>query len=94
MEKLVYVVWKRPELSAEQLRTSMLGEVTEQLAGKALPDFGTVALLEYARPTRLFRFMAGANYDEKEGVVAINQVHHSTEHPSHIVLPVVVGRGD
>jgi putative CocE/NonD family hydrolase len=31
----------------------------------------------------------GANYDEKEGVVALNAVHCSKEHPSRIVLPVV-----
>jgi len=34
----------------------------------------------------------GANYDEKEGVVAINAVHHSREHASRIVLPVVAGK--
>lgn len=31
----------------------------------------------------------GRNYDEKEGVVAHNKVHHSKEHPSHIVIPIV-----
>lgn len=31
----------------------------------------------------------GNNYDESEGVVAHNAVHHSPEHPSRIVLPVV-----
>ncbi len=31
----------------------------------------------------------GKNYDEKEGVVARNQVHHSTKHPSQIRLPIV-----
>ena len=30
----------------------------------------------------------GNNYDETEGVVARNTVHHSPEYPSHIVLPV------
>jgi putative CocE/NonD family hydrolase len=31
----------------------------------------------------------GNNYDESEGVVAHNTVHHSPEHPSQIRLPVV-----
>ena len=31
----------------------------------------------------------GNNYDESEWVIAENAVHHSTEHPSHIVLPVI-----
>jgi putative CocE/NonD family hydrolase len=31
----------------------------------------------------------GNNYDESEGAVAINSVHHSTAHASRIVLPVV-----
>ena len=31
----------------------------------------------------------GNNYDETEGVVARNTVHHSREHASRIVLPVV-----
>ena len=31
----------------------------------------------------------GNNYDEAEGVVARNSVHHSAEHPSQIRLPVV-----
>ncbi len=34
----------------------------------------------------------GNNYDETEGVVAINNVHHSTTHASRIVLPVVRGK--
>ena len=31
----------------------------------------------------------GRNYDEKEGVVAHNKVHHSKEYPSHIEIPIV-----
>ena len=31
----------------------------------------------------------GRNYDETEGVVANNNVHHSEEYPSHIRIPVV-----
>jgi putative CocE/NonD family hydrolase len=31
----------------------------------------------------------GNNYDEKDGVVAHNVIHHSPEHPSVIVLPIV-----
>ena len=31
----------------------------------------------------------GKNYDEKEGVVAHNQVHHSSAYPSEIRLPIV-----
>ncbi|MHC5063758.1 MAG: CocE/NonD family hydrolase [Planctomycetota bacterium] len=31
----------------------------------------------------------GSNFDEVEGVVARNMVHHSPEHPSRIVLPIV-----
>ncbi|MCE2612164.1 CocE/NonD family hydrolase [Flavobacteriaceae bacterium D16] len=31
----------------------------------------------------------GRNYDEKEGVVANNKVHHSKKFPSHIVIPFV-----
>ncbi len=31
----------------------------------------------------------GNNFDEKEGVVAQNQVHHSKEHPSQIRIPIV-----
>jgi uncharacterized protein len=33
----------------------------------------------------------GKNYDEAEGVVATNTVHHSPAHPSQIRLPVVKG---
>jgi len=32
----------------------------------------------------------GRNYDETEGVVALNTVHHSERHPSQIRLPVVM----
>ena len=31
----------------------------------------------------------GNNFDEKEGVVAHNQIHHSKKYPSMIVLPIV-----
>ena len=31
----------------------------------------------------------GNNFDEKEGVVAINTVHHAQQRPSRIVLPVI-----
>ncbi len=31
----------------------------------------------------------GNNYDEKEGVVARNKIHHSAEYPSHIKIPIV-----
>ena len=31
----------------------------------------------------------GNNYDETEGVVAHNTIHHSAEHPSRIVLPIM-----
>ncbi len=31
----------------------------------------------------------GNNYDEKEGVVATNTIHHSATHPSHIKLPLI-----
>ncbi len=31
----------------------------------------------------------GNNYDEKVGVIAHNTIHHSDEHPSYLVLPVV-----
>lgn len=31
----------------------------------------------------------GNNYDESEGVVARNKVHHSAEYPSQIILPIV-----
>jgi putative CocE/NonD family hydrolase len=34
----------------------------------------------------------GRNYDESEGVVARNTVHHSAAHPSQIRLPVVGAR--
>lgn len=30
----------------------------------------------------------GNNYDEKEGVVALNKIHHSKNYPSKIILPV------
>lgn len=30
----------------------------------------------------------GNNYDESEGVVARNTIHHSKEYPSHITLPI------
>lgn len=36
----------------------------------------------------------GNNYDEKEGVVALNRVHHSKQHPSRVVLPVIPARSD
>ena len=31
----------------------------------------------------------GRNYDESKGVVAHNQIHHSADYPSHIVIPIV-----
>jgi len=31
----------------------------------------------------------GKNYDEVEGVVATNTIHHSADHPSRVVLPIV-----
>lgn len=31
----------------------------------------------------------GANYDEKEGIIAHNKVHHSKQYPSQISLPIV-----
>ncbi len=31
----------------------------------------------------------GKNYDEKEGVIATNSVHHSAKHPSFIKIPMV-----
>ena len=31
----------------------------------------------------------GNNYDESEGRPANNTIHHSAEHPSHVILPVV-----
>lgn len=31
----------------------------------------------------------GNNYDEKTGLVAHNKVHHSSEYPSHIQIPIV-----
>jgi putative CocE/NonD family hydrolase len=31
----------------------------------------------------------GNNYDESEGVIATNSIHHSSEYPSRIILPVI-----
>jgi predicted acyl esterase len=31
----------------------------------------------------------GDNFDESEGVVAKNVVHHSAQYPSYLVLPIV-----
>ncbi len=31
----------------------------------------------------------GNNYDESEGIVATNVIHHTEEHPSHLLLPVI-----
>jgi len=31
----------------------------------------------------------GRNYDENEGVVAMNRIHHSVKYPSQIRLPVI-----
>jgi putative CocE/NonD family hydrolase len=31
----------------------------------------------------------GNNYDEKDGIVAHNRIHHSPAYPSRIVLPIV-----
>jgi hypothetical protein len=36
---------------------------------------------------------SGNNYDEKEGVVAHNQVHHSRAYPSQITVSVVKHTG-
>ncbi|GLR15543.1 CocE/NonD family hydrolase [Portibacter lacus] len=36
----------------------------------------------------------GNNYDESEGVVAKNSIHHSTEFPSSIKLPIVREKGE
>ena len=33
----------------------------------------------------------GNNYDEVDWVIAENSVHHSAEHPSHLILPVIPG---
>jgi len=63
-----YGIYAESAMRAQSTMGSRLiwtGEVSEQLAGEALPGFGPVAFLEYARPTRFFRYMAGANYDEK-----------------------------
>ncbi|HEV2179583.1 MAG TPA: hypothetical protein VGR59_04660, partial [Gemmatimonadaceae bacterium] len=35
----------------------------------------------------------GNNYDEKEGVVAQNSVHHDKQYPSAITITVVSGGG-
>ena len=35
----------------------------------------------------------GNNYDEKDGVVARNVIHHSAAYPSRIVLPIVRSGG-
>ncbi|WP_246073346.1 CocE/NonD family hydrolase [Formosa sediminum] len=32
----------------------------------------------------------GNNYDEKEGIVAHNNIHHSSKHASHISLPIIL----
>ncbi len=32
----------------------------------------------------------GKNYDEKDGIVAHNNLHHSSRYPSHIKLPIVI----
>ncbi len=34
----------------------------------------------------------GNNFDETEWIVARNSVHHSEEHPSHLVLPIIPNR--
>ena len=31
----------------------------------------------------------GNNFDEKDGVIARNKIHHTAEHPSQIRLPIV-----
>ena len=31
----------------------------------------------------------GNNYDETEGVTARNTIHHSSQYPSQIILPVI-----
>jgi predicted acyl esterase len=31
----------------------------------------------------------GRNFDECDGVVAWSDVHHSTAHPSHLILPIL-----
>jgi len=31
----------------------------------------------------------GNNYDEKEGIIAKNKVHHSSQFPSEIRLPIL-----
>ncbi len=31
----------------------------------------------------------GNNYDESEGIIAHNQIHHSAKHPSQIKLPII-----
>ena len=36
----------------------------------------------------------GNNYDETQGVVARNTVHHSPQYPSRIRLPILRGRND
>nr|WP_235298330.1 CocE/NonD family hydrolase [Portibacter marinus] len=36
----------------------------------------------------------GNNYDESEGVIARNKIHHSKEYPSNITLPIVKEEGE
>ncbi|MEL6274908.1 MAG: CocE/NonD family hydrolase C-terminal non-catalytic domain-containing protein, partial [Bacteroidota bacterium] len=31
----------------------------------------------------------GNNYDEEEGVIARNSIHHSNEYPSQVRLPII-----
>lgn len=31
----------------------------------------------------------GNNYDETEGVVAVNSLHHTADYPSHVILPIL-----
>jgi hypothetical protein len=31
----------------------------------------------------------GNNYDEKEGIIATNSIHHTALHSSHIKLPIM-----
>jgi hypothetical protein len=59
MEKLVYVVWKKPDLSARQFRERMLGEVAPRLAALGVHGLSMNLVdehVEYAAAMRLTRF--------------------------------------
>ncbi len=55
MEKLVYVLWKKPELSAAELRTALLSRIAEQITSEGGSRLEVNVADEHTEPVRTAR---------------------------------------